>query len=56
MDPNDSLHVIAADLGNNAMVVTDDGGLHWHPDDALTALVTDHGVDASPTDKGRSPT
>ena len=43
VDPNNSLHLIAADIGVNQMMVSLDGGSTWNPDTHLTALVTNFG-------------
>ena len=40
VDPNNALHLIAADAGTNQMKVSTDGGASWTPDTTLTALVT----------------
>lgn len=43
VDPNNPLHLIVADIGNNAMMVSVDGGTTWNPDNHLTNLVTGFG-------------
>ena len=40
VDPNNALHLIAADVGTNQMKVSIDGGASWNPDPTLTTLVT----------------
>jgi hypothetical protein len=40
VDPNNALHLIAADAGTNQMKVSTDGGASWSVDSTLTALVT----------------
>jgi uncharacterized repeat protein (TIGR01451 family) len=40
VDPNNPLHMIAADVAANAMKVTTNGGATWTTDATLTALVT----------------
>ncbi len=40
VDPNNPLHMIAADVGANTMKETTDGGATWTADAQLTALVT----------------
>jgi len=43
VDPNNPLHLIAADLGSNQMKVSTDGGASWAVDSVLTILVTGNG-------------
>jgi hypothetical protein len=43
VDPNNPLHLIAADVGSNQMKVSTDGGASWTVDSALTTLVTGNG-------------
>jgi hypothetical protein len=40
VDPNNALHLIAADAGTNQMKVSTNGGASWTVDSTLTALVT----------------
>lgn len=40
VDPNNPLHMIAADVGTNGMKETTDGGATWTTDAQLTSLVT----------------
>lgn len=43
VDPNNPLHLIAADVAGNMMRQSQDGGATWTADPALTNLVTDNG-------------
>jgi hypothetical protein len=43
VDPNNSQHLIAADIGLNQMMVSTNGGAGWSPDNQLTSLVTNFG-------------
>lgn len=43
VDPNNPLHLIAADTGTDTMKVSTDGGATWTTDAALTAAVTGNG-------------
>ena len=43
VDPNNPLHMIAADVGTSGMKETTDGGLSWVTDAQLTSLVTANG-------------
>jgi hypothetical protein len=43
VDPNNPAHLMAADIGFNAMMVSTDGGSTWSPDIQLTHLVTSFG-------------
>lgn len=43
VSPGDPDHVIIADIQDDQMKVTRDGGLNWTPDVALTNAVTDNG-------------
>jgi uncharacterized repeat protein (TIGR01451 family) len=43
VDPNNPLHMIAADVAGNAMRETTDGGATWQNDAQLTSLVTENG-------------
>jgi hypothetical protein len=43
VDPNDSSHLIAADVTDGQMKVSRDAGATWMPDPVLTALVTESG-------------
>lgn len=43
VDPNNPLHLIAADVQNNDMKESTDGGATWTTDAQLTSLVTDNG-------------
>jgi len=43
VDPNNPLHLIAADVGGNRMRQSRDGGATWTADLPLTNLVTDNG-------------
>lgn len=43
VDPNNPLHLIAADVQDNQMKVTTDGGITWRVDSELTSLVTGGG-------------
>lgn len=43
VDPNNPLHLIAADAGSNQMKVSTDGGASWTVDSVLTTLVTGNG-------------
>lgn len=43
VDPLNPDHVIIADIANNVMSATRDGGYHWTPDQNLTNAVTDNG-------------
>lgn len=43
VDPNNPLHLIAADASTNLMVVTTNGGASWNADSQLTSLITDNG-------------
>jgi len=40
VDPRNSQHLIAADVGDSSMKFTTNGGARWEPDTALTDLVT----------------
>ncbi|MEO7963149.1 MAG: hypothetical protein ABIT38_04475, partial [Gemmatimonadaceae bacterium] len=43
VDPANPNHLLAADVGTNAMQASSDGGVVWYPLPALTAAVTDPG-------------
>ena len=43
VDPNNPLHLIAADIGTNQMMASNDGGSSWSVNNQLTSLVTSFG-------------
>jgi hypothetical protein len=43
VDPNNSQHLMAADIGLNQMMVSTNGGTSWAPNAQLTTLVTNFG-------------
>lgn len=53
VDPNDPLHMLAADVGTNGMKETTDGGATWTTDAQLTSLVTGNGRYAFSDPTGR---
>ncbi|MBK8551281.1 MAG: hypothetical protein IPL53_09565 [Ignavibacteria bacterium] len=44
VNPNNSNHVIIADVANSKIKVTWDGGKNWFDDDEITELVTAYGT------------
>lgn len=55
VDPTDPMHLIAPDVGSNAMMRSTDGGENWTRLDELTGLMTKDGALAFTLDLGELP-